>query len=232
MIAAVQSSICNSVCYTKIKYTWFCARYSVNKTDKRLPSAFKFKMELTTAKAVAMLALGLGSFIFGMIPACFSEGTRQKHPLFISCLLCFGGGVLLSTSVVHMLPEAREKLPNYSELMLCIGFFIVYLVDELVHLFYGPGNDPHRQTYGSNEGTSLLHPERNMQQDAEMVDRCCGDTANPRMCHVSHTAPCNKSSSGVIGLLCALFVHSVLEGLAIGLQVDASQVCSLYLYCF
>ncbi|KAL0821335.1 hypothetical protein ABMA28_005925 [Loxostege sticticalis] len=184
-------------------------------------------MELTTAKAVAMLALGLGSFIFGMIPACFSEGTRQKHPLFISCLLCFGGGVLLSTSVVHMLPEAREKLPNYSELMLCIGFFIVYLVDELVHLFYGPGNDPHRQTYGSNEGTSLLHQERNMQQDAEMVDRCCGDTANPRMCHVSHTAPCNKSSSGVIGLLCALFVHSVLEGLAIGLQVDASQVLLL-----
>ncbi|XP_028166467.1 zinc transporter ZIP3 [Ostrinia nubilalis] len=186
-------------------------------------------MELTTAKAISMLVLGLGSFVFGMIPAGFSEGTRQKHPLLISCLLCFGGGVLLSTSVVHMLPEAREKLPNYSELLLCVGFFIVYLVDELVHLFYGPGNDPHRQTYGSNEGTSLLRGERNMRgvDDAEMVDRCCGDAANPRMCHVSHTAPCNKSSSGVIGLLCALFVHSVLEGLAIGLQEDASQVLLL-----
>lgn len=182
-------------------------------------------MELTTAKAISMLTLGLGSFVSGMIPACFTEGTRQKHPLLISCLLCFGGGVLLSTSLVHMLPEAREGFPKYSELMFCVGFFLVYLVDELVHLFYGPGNDPHRNTYGSTEGSSLLNPERVARQDdGEMVDRCCGDTENPRMCHVSHTAPCNKSSSGVIGLLSALFVHSVLEGLAIGLQENPSQV--------
>jgi solute carrier family 39 (zinc transporter), member 1/2/3 len=182
-------------------------------------------MEVTTAKAVSMLTLGLGSFIAGVIPACFSEGTRQRHPLVISCLLCFGGGVLFSTSLVHMLPEAKENF-KYAELMFCVGFFLVYLVDELVHLFYGPGNDPHHraQRYGASEGTSLLQPERQRNDDAEMLDRCCGDTNNPRMCHVSHTAPCNKSSSGVIGLLCALFVHSLLEGLAIGLQEDASQV--------
>lgn len=184
-------------------------------------------MEVTTAKAVSMLTLGLGSFVAGMIPACFSEGARQKYPLLISCLLCFGGGVLFSTSLVHMLPEAREKLPNYSELSFCIGFFLVYLVDELVHLFYGPENDPHRQTYGSNEATSLLYPESSARQDDEMQERCCGDAGNPRMCHVSHTAPCNKSSSGVIGLLCALLVHSVLEGLAIGLQENSSQVLLL-----
>ncbi|CAH0399329.1 unnamed protein product [Chilo suppressalis] len=184
-------------------------------------------MEVTTAKAISMLTLGLGSFIAGMMPACFSERTRQRHPLFISCLLCFGGGVLLSTSLTHMLPEARENLPNFSELTFCIGFFLVYLVDEFVHLFYGPGNDPHRHTYGSNEGTSLLFHERSGRQDDEMLDRCCGDAGSPRMCHVSHTAPCNKSSSGVIGLLCALFVHSVLEGLAIGLQEEASQVLLL-----
>lgn len=52
------------------------------------------------------------------------------------------------------------------------------------------------------------------------------------MCHVSHTEPCNRSSSGVIGLLVALFVHSLLEGLAIGLQETVSQViyiCMHYL---
>ncbi|KAL4717418.1 hypothetical protein ACJJTC_017305 [Scirpophaga incertulas] len=185
-------------------------------------------MEVTTAKAVSMLTLGLGSFITGMLPACFSERTRQKHPLLVSCLLCFGGGVLFSTSLVHMLPEAREKLPNLSELMFCIGFFLVYLVDELMHLFYGPTNDPHRQTYGSTEETGLLNrPTTSRGNDDEMLDRCCGDTRNPMMCHVSHTVPCNKSSSGVIGLLAALFVHSLLEGLAIGLQEESSQVLML-----
>lgn len=131
-----------------------------------------------------------------------------------------------------MLPEAREKLPEYSELTLCVGFFLVFLVDEIVHFFYGAHD--HNQIvgnrlsqhihrgYGSGEARSLLSDPRVV--DGEMRERCCGDAGNPRMCHVSHTPPCDQSSSGVIGLLCALFVHSVLEGLAIGLQGSASQV--------
>ncbi|XP_045501002.1 zinc transporter ZIP1 [Colias croceus] len=181
-------------------------------------------MDLANAKAISMLALGLGSFIAGMAPACISERARQRHPLLISCLLCFGGGVLLSTSLVHMLPEAREKLPSFTELYFCAGFFIVYLVDELVHFFYGSHGSGHERRRGYTEETSLLRPDL---RDGEMRERCCGDADNPRMCHVSHTEPCNKSSSGVIGLLCALFVHSFLEGLAIGLQESASQVLLL-----
>ncbi|XP_041980693.1 zinc transporter ZIP3 [Aricia agestis] len=179
-------------------------------------------MEVSTAKAISMLALGLGSFVTGMAPAFVSEESRRRHPLLISCLLCFGAGVLLSTSLLHMLPEARENLPEYSELLLCVGFFVVYIVDEIVHFFYGVNEHRGHQNYGSGEGSGLL---RN--PDGEMRQRCCGDTENPRMCHVSHTEPCNQSSSGLIGLLCALFVHSVLEGLAIGLQQSASKVLLL-----
>ncbi|XP_049871698.1 zinc transporter ZIP3 [Pectinophora gossypiella] len=197
--------------------------------DATTPETPALAMNPTTAKAIAMLALGLGSFVTGMLPACVSEGTRQRHPLFISSLLCFGAGVLLSTSLVHMLPEAREKLPEYSELTLCLGFFIVYLVDEIVHFFYGGGEGHHhnsngpRRNYGSVERTNLVASNLDVREG----ERCCGDADNPRMCHVSHTEPCNKSSSGIIGLLCALFVHSYLEGLAIGLQESASQVLLL-----
>lgn len=193
-------------------------------------------MNSGSAKALAVLSLGLGSFVMGMIPACFSEQTRRRHPLFLSCLLCFGAGVLLATSLVHMLPEAREKLPSYTELFLCIGFLIVYLVDEVVHFFYGGGEGHHHGptrsrrisvTYGSVEESNLV-PNHNVREG----ERCCGDADNPRMCHVSHTEPCNKSSSGIIGLLCALFVHSFLEGLAIGLQESASQVRIAFDKCY
>ncbi|KAG6453961.1 hypothetical protein O3G_MSEX008427 [Manduca sexta] len=176
-------------------------------------------MEPTTAKVISMLALGFGSFFSGVVPACFSEGARQRHPLLLSCLLCFGGGVLLSTSLVHMMPEAREKLPKYTELMVCIGFFIVYFVDELVHLFHGERQVHEEiQRYGSVEDTALLV------RNAEIRERCAGDVGDSRMCHVSHTEPCSKSSSGIIGLLVALFVHSLLEGLAIGLQESSTKV--------
>ncbi|CAG9130027.1 unnamed protein product [Plutella xylostella] len=197
-------------------------------------------MDLITSKAVAMLALGLGSFIAGMLPVSFSDRARQKNPLLLSSLLCFGAGVLLSTSLVHMLPEAREKLPQYSELCLCVGFFLVYLVDEIVHFFYGAKGGGHGHSeadYGTTERDGLLSAQRaygshlpsSSHDDGEMhmKEKCCGDAGSPRMCHVSHTPPCNKSSSGMIGLLGALFVHSILEGLAIGLQESASQVLLL-----
>ncbi|XP_063383210.1 zinc transporter ZIP3 [Cydia fagiglandana] len=187
-------------------------------------------MEITTAKIIACLALGIGSFFTGMIPAGISESTRQRHPLTISCLLCFGAGVLLATSLVHMLPEAREDLPQFSEILLCVGFFMVYCVDEIVHIFYGNGDRPghQRQSYGSEQTSLLRHHDDLRGADGEMDPRrCCGDTENPRMCHVSHTEPCNKTSSGFVGLLCALFVHSLLEGLAIGLQKSSAQVLLL-----
>lgn len=44
------------------------------------------------------------------------------------------------------------------------------------------------------------------------------------LCHGSHSEPSADSSTSLVGLLLALTVHSVLEGLAIGLQKATSEV--------
>lgn len=44
------------------------------------------------------------------------------------------------------------------------------------------------------------------------------------LCHGNHSEPCVDSKASVMGLLLALTVHSVLEGLAIGLQKATSEV--------
>lgn len=61
--------------------------------------------------------------------------SRQRCPLLMSALSCFGAGVLLAVSMLHMLPEAREGLPNLAELSFCIGFLFLYLIDEVAHFF-------------------------------------------------------------------------------------------------
>lgn len=94
-------------------------------------------MDKDNTKILAMLVLGGGSMIFGLLPGVFARVNRQTHPLKISNLLCFGAGVLLATSLVHMLPEVREKLTTYPELFFCAGFFLVYVADEVVHLICG-----------------------------------------------------------------------------------------------
>lgn len=124
--------------------------------------------QITVAKTFAMLVLGLGSFVLGVVPikltkwwrkdpAAVATGAGAGHshggdsatgsPV-VSLLLCFGGGVLLFTTLLHLQPEVREgvsrlqkagHLPNdqgtehLGDLIFCAGFFMVFIIDEIVH---------------------------------------------------------------------------------------------------
>lgn len=57
------------------------------------------------AKFVAILVLGLGSLLMGMLPAAINTHGLRRHQVVQTVLLCFGAGILLATSLVHMLPE-------------------------------------------------------------------------------------------------------------------------------
>ncbi|CAH0754617.1 unnamed protein product [Bemisia tabaci] len=122
--------------------------------------------QLMWAKVVTMLILGFGSFVLGIIPVKLSQLLRSKPPsptklhdhhhaqsssLAVSLLLCFGGGVLLFTTFLHLQPEVRDSIDhlkashmlpeflvennvNIADLIFCMGFFFVYIVEELVHV--------------------------------------------------------------------------------------------------
>ena len=83
---------------------------SVREAKKTLKE--NIKMDLTTSKIAAMLLLGGISTLLGFIPMRLGnlfknvDGT-PKHGILFSSLLCFGGGVLLATSMLHMLPEVK-----------------------------------------------------------------------------------------------------------------------------
>lgn len=132
--------------------------------------------QITIAKTFAMLVLGLGSFVLGVVPLKLTKWWR-KNPIatagsaqssssssssgghshvgdsatgspVVSLLLCFGGGVLLFTTLLHLQPEVREgvsrlqrsgELPDgqgtehLGDLIFCAGFFMVFFIDEIVH---------------------------------------------------------------------------------------------------
>ena len=71
-------------------------------------------------------------------------GRRQT--IISSVLSCFGGGVLLATTMLHMLPEITEGLAAKAEsleveflpmLVVCSGFFLIYLVEEVAETLLG-----------------------------------------------------------------------------------------------
>ncbi|KAJ9578448.1 hypothetical protein L9F63_005318, partial [Diploptera punctata] len=115
---------------------------------------------IIVAKVVSMIVLGLASSILGLLPwklAQWFKWNRQedgtlnrsgKSRLILSLLLCFGGGALLCTTFMHMLPEVREAIEELQEqgkiatttfhlpeLIMCCGFFTMYLIEEIVHIY-------------------------------------------------------------------------------------------------
>ncbi|XP_062554165.1 zinc transporter ZIP3-like [Armigeres subalbatus] len=227
-------------------------------------------MSKNEAKLLAILALGLGSFISGILPLFCSQRNRERFPALISFLLCFGAGVLLATALVHMLPEVRVALKEYAEIIFCIGFFLIYAVDELSHMC-GAGHshghshnncngqqsdgavssgrrvsrdsnngDLDNRGYGTSEETKLLSKSDSTIQIAQRASdydapgnsqtlglSCSSDSTESIPRAVIITGDMSEPVTGVFSLLLALVVHSLLEGLAIGVQSTAPGVLLL-----
>lgn len=213
------------------------------------------------AKIFSMLILGVGSFGMGIIPGFLTRRQQQQHPLLITILLCFGAGVLLSTAIVHMLADVKTDLPQYAEIVFCLGFFIVYIADELVHFFCGAGahnhlhDNPHRrpsspppsahrsgrisiehqeperpQSLSTTTANNTQYGSRSDLENQPLLGKLhdsCDDLAEvlPRANHERN----EQNFIGVAGLLCALSLHSFLEGLAIGVQDADNKVYLLLL---
>lgn len=112
--------------------------------------------DILTAKATAMTVLFLAALFAGLIPFKLAQwfkwenGSTEKGRtgLVVSMMLAFGGGVLLCTTFMHLLPEVKENvqrlqlsgdLPefgfHFAELLMCIGFFTMYFIEQCVHAY-------------------------------------------------------------------------------------------------
>ena len=111
--------------------------------------------EVDKAKTIAMVILFAVSLVLGLIPIWIARRMKwksgnnemsSKTKNILSGMLCFGAGVLMATSLTHLLPELHDgvgglqedgKLPSklpLAEIFFSAGFFLVYLVEEVVHL--------------------------------------------------------------------------------------------------
>lgn len=109
--------------------------------------------ETMTAKGIAMGTLFAASLLIGLLPFALSYWLKWNRPskhsgMVISLLLAFGGGVLLATTFLHLLPEVRNTIVKLqsdelmvltefplAEFLMCIGFFTIYFVSECVHTY-------------------------------------------------------------------------------------------------
>jgi len=137
-------------------------------------------------KLVTMIILGLCSFMVG-VAAMMLRGVlglqtkemKRSRTIINSILLCFGAGVLLATALLHILPETRHGMKEAQdsldiewlpELVFCVGFFLVYLVEELVHLTLH--RTPHREQIHTT--LALRDPSDKTDSACNTIEENCG----------------------------------------------------------
>jgi len=226
-------------------------------------------MDLQTTKIVVMILLGGISTCLGFIPMYVGKWFRnkdgtQKHGTLFSSLLCFGGGVLLATCLLHMLPEIRENFEHakilhhphdelaLAEIIMMIGFFFIYFIEEFVFAVCKPGAGAHGHSHTNEVANEQQERERkrsvgvqrafsvhSLRKDEEGQNTTPDQSEkaqSPAETHVdqSHQEDSSKLSSGRNAALrdfftvLALSFHAIFEGLAIGLEEHEDDVWILY----
>jgi zinc transporter 1/2/3 len=145
--------------------------------------------DVVVAKIVAGSCLFVISVICGVLPFKLSEifnwtepidsdgGSNKKSSKIVTGLLCFGGGVLLATTFLHLLPEVSNEIEvlqssgvipnsnlNYAQILMMTGFFLIYLIEEIVH--YCIHKYQHRMK--SSQASLTMKPEDETLSEAFM----------------------------------------------------------------
>lgn len=172
--------------------------------------------------------------------------------MFMSGCLCFGGGVLLATVFLHLLPETREDfhkavtrgfMPDLgyplTELVVCLGFFFVYVVEEVVHSCLGHGGG------GQGHGHSHLGPLEAEHAPALAIPRVKETAIDGDIATLEKFLPEDEDDGTVVSVtttsteakvatvravmvVVALSLHSIMEGLALGLVDSSKEVWMLF----
>ncbi|ODN05831.1 Zinc transporter ZIP1 [Orchesella cincta] len=115
----------------------------------KLPPSSTSKMELLSVKLIVLVLMGAVRIVCGMLPLAivkiikrrWSKTADRRLKKCISVLVFFGGGVMLATCFLHMMPEVEasfnEALPSVHlpvpQVIFVMGFFLVYMMEDIVH---------------------------------------------------------------------------------------------------
>lgn len=200
-------------------------------------------MDIILTKWIVLVALFVSTFVFGMLPLKLVSSVRStadrvkraRYGHVISLLSCFAGGVFMGTGLLDLLPEVNELLSKanmtlytkssfpVAEFTVSFGFFLILILEQIVQEYkenteYNVLQD---DIIRSNTVNPLQDPEAERHFDDE-VEAGSSTGSVPVYCE-----PQPRPMLRSLVLLLALSLHSLFEGLAIGLQADISGLIQI-----
>ncbi|XP_063594612.1 zinc transporter ZIP1-like [Penaeus indicus] len=175
----------------------------------------------------------------------------------LSGCLCFGAGVLMATVFLHLLPEARMFvndamhggfLPHtpypVAELIVCIGFIIIYIIEDVVHacvkrpssgkkhkdleMKRKKEQDKDVRHENAEEGSKSRKQEEVDESFQHLMEGHAEHRPEPAGHAHEHGLTQGISLLRAVIVVVAFSFHSVMEGLALGLQETSAGVWFLF----
>uniref|UniRef100_A0A3Q3JGG2 Solute carrier family 39 member 1 n=1 Tax=Monopterus albus TaxID=43700 RepID=A0A3Q3JGG2_MONAL len=166
-----------------------------------------------------LLQVKIGA-LFGVL--CFIFPLAETHRTVLSLISCFAGGVFLAACLLDIIPDYLSDINSeldtsfpFPEFIIAVGFFMVLIMEKIVLNC--------RETAGSEEERSPLMPDdRNRHSHGHGPSPDLESSGHH--VHVDFQA---HSPFRSFMLFLSLSLHSVFEGLAIGLQNTDSKVLEI-----
>ncbi|XP_053573701.1 zinc transporter ZIP1 [Bombina bombina] len=187
---------------------------------------------LLQVKLGCLFSLLILTLLFGLFPSrvkCFRNSVgAEAHQKWLSFISCLAGGVFLAACLLDILPdflsdmkeemEKRQIITVFPlpEFILGVGFLLVLIVERIVLECSERMTSETTPLLSNSSSNASLHGHSHSSHN---------DIEHPR--HHFHVDFNAHSSFRSFILILSLSVHSVFEGIAIGLQNIQSEVLQL-----
>ncbi|CAH04694.1 Zinc transporter ZIP3 [Caenorhabditis elegans] len=181
------------------------------------------------------------------------KGKDQNDSGWLSYLSCFSGGVFMATCFLDVMPHVQqtygEILETYNvefrlpmnQLFICVGFFFVYLIEEITAKVFGSGG--HGHSHGppipltvdiKKEKVTRVQLIENGSSSSPETLMIPIDSRTRHSLVVEETAPWVVSDEKrnllkSLTFAIAMSFHSLLEGFALGVQDSDAAIWTLFL---
>jgi len=191
-------------------------------------------MQHESIKGIAIAILFFLTLFAGLLPLKIRGSHTSARQRFLSYCNCFAGGVFFATCLLDLLPMIREKYQQafnladirtvfpVAEFTTCVGFFLVLTVEQIVHTFHD-SSFLHGSHGSHDQRRPLLGKVQKAKEGSSQSD--ASSSTSLAQGHFSH--PAQESSLRVYILILALSLHSVFEGVALGLITDVDRLAQI-----
>ncbi|XP_031175726.2 zinc transporter ZIP1-like [Sander lucioperca] len=192
-------------------------------------------------KLGAMVVLLSVSVLFGFAPLCMFRGVGRcsldpdLRRRLLSLISCFAGGVFLATCLLDLLPDYLQSINEafsnagvtlqfpLSEFILAMGFFLVLVLEQAVLAFKDQSSPHVEERRALLVDSSVQANDRNVRHRSQR--HCASEGSDGGNFHVDSGS---QSALRAFILVFSLSLHSVFEGLALGLLDNgkaALEIC-------